>query len=417
MGVPLLESLSSGKHKHLFQSSDEFAVYSTGFQVLDAINAFAIPYTLPDGTLQTDIARGIIGGRFVTFIGMSGTGKSTLADQIAWNIVKDFPNGVLIHVDVEQTMLRHRLLETIGVLPDDPVNERIIIDQENTYIEDVLTMVNDLCIYKESLGAAVMYDADGKWFGKKSIKVYEPTVIIVDSLPSFTSSNSDTTTLDGQMATNRDVAMVSQFYTKLLAKMNKYNITIFATNHIKPKIIVDVYNPPPSQLMLLSKNESLPRGQAPIFYATNIIRLYTPGKSSLIKRDEYGFDGFEVTATSAKSKTAFVGASCKLIFREDRGFDEAYTLLATAYDNDIVCGRNPYLYIKGDDTHKFSKSNFGEKYATDPEFKAAILKAMEPTILSKVYERMDRIEQLSEKSKLKVDEHGNVIGGEEDNDS
>ena len=90
MGVPLLESLSSGKHKHLFQSSDEFAVYSTGFQVLDAINAFAIPYTLPDGTLQTDIARGIIGGRFVTFIGMSGTGKSTLADQIAWNIVKDF---------------------------------------------------------------------------------------------------------------------------------------------------------------------------------------------------------------------------------------------------------------------------------------------------------------------------------------
>ena len=168
--------------------------------------------------------------------------------------------------------------------------------------------------------------------------------------------------------------------------------------------------------MLLSKNETLPRGQAPIFYASNIIRLYTPGKSSLIKKDEYGFDGFEVTATAAKSKTAFVGASCKLIFREECGFDEAYTLLATAYDNDIVCGRNPYLYIKGDDTHKFSKANFGEKYANDPEFKAAILNAMEPTILRKVYERMNRIEQLSEKSKLNVDEHGNVVG-EEDNDS
>ena len=245
MSVPLLEALKAGKHKHLFKSSNGFAVYSTGFQVLDAINAFAIPYTLPDGTLKTDIARGIIGGRFVTLIGMSGTGKSTLADQIGWNIVKDFPNGVLIHVDVEQTMLRHRLLESIGVLPDDPVNSRIIIDQENTYIEDVLTIVNDLCITKESMGDAAMYEADGKWFGEKTIKLYEPTVIIVDSLPSFTSSNSDTTTLDGQMTTNRDVAMVSQFYTKLLAKMNKYNITVIATNHIKPKIIVDVYNPPP----------------------------------------------------------------------------------------------------------------------------------------------------------------------------
>jgi len=416
VGAPLIEALRSGKHKQLFTSNDGFAVYSTGFQSLDAINAFAIPYTLPDGTMQTDIARGVIGGRFITIIGMSGTGKSTLADQIGWNIVKDYPNGVLIHVDVEQTMLRHRLLESIGILPDDPNNERIIIDQDNTYIEDVLTMVNDICIYKDSLGDQAKYEADGKWFGKKTVKIYEPTVIIVDSLPSFTSSSADTTSLDGQMTTNRDVAMVSQFYTKLLSKMNKYNVTIIATNHIKPKIIVDVYNPPPSQLMLLSKSETLPRGQAPIFYATNILRLYASGKSSLIKKDEYGFDGFEVTATAAKSKTAFVGASCKLIFREDKGFDEAYTLLATAYDHDIVCGRNPYLYIKGDENHKFSKSNFGEKYASDPEFRAAIIKAMEPVMLSKVYERINKIEKLSEdNSKLKVDENGNVVG--DDNDS
>ncbi len=414
MSSPLIKSLKGGKHKHLFDSNDGFAVYSTGFQAIDAINAFAIPYTLPDGTIQTDIARGIIGGRFMTLIGMSGTGKSTLADQIGWNIVKSFPSGMLIHIDVEQTMLRHRLLETIGVLPDDPVNERIILDQENTYIEDVLTMIDDICVHKEALKDEVMYEADGKWFGKKTIKLYEPTVIIVDSLPSFTSSNSDTASLDGQMATNRDVAMVSQFYTKSLSKMNKYNITVIATNHIKPKIIVDVYNPPPAQLMLLSKSETLPRGQAPIFYATNIIRLYTPGKSSLIKKDEYGFDGFEVTATAAKSKTAFVGASCKLIFREDKGFDEAYTLLATAYDNDIVCGRNPYLYIKGDENHKFSKSNFGDKYKNDPEFREAILKSMEPTILSKVYERIDKIEKMTEESKIPVDDDGNVVGDNND---
>jgi hypothetical protein len=162
--------------------------------------------------------------------------------------------------------------------------------------------------------------------------------------------------------------------------------------------------------MLLSKSETLPRGQAPIFYATNIIRLYAAGKSSIIKRDEYGFDGFEVTATAAKSKTAFVGASCKLIFREDKGFDEAYTLLATAYDNDIVCGRNPYLYMKGDEEHKFSKSNFGEKYNTDEEFRYAIYKSMEPFILSKVYERISNIEKINDNAKMDVDSDGNIVG-------
>lgn len=409
MGTPLLDSLKSGKHKGLFESNNEFAVYSTGFAALDAINAFAVPYNLPDGTLATDIARGVIGGRFITLIGASGTGKSTLADQIGWNIVKSFPNGILIHVDIEETVLRPRLLEVLGVTSNSPDNDRIIVKKDDVYIEDVLTMVNEICVNKESQKSLCMYEDDGKWFGKKKIKIYEPTVIIIDSLPSFTTANADTTSLDGQMTTNRDVAMISQFYTKLLSKMNKYNITIIATNHIKPKIVVDVYNPPPSQLMLLSKSETLPRGQAPIFYASNIIRLYAAGKSSIIKRDEYGFDGFEATATAAKSKTAFVGASCKLIFREDKGFDEAYTLLATAYDNDIVCGRNPYLYMKGDEEHKFSKANFGEKYNTDPEFRNAIYKSMEPFILSKVYERITNIEKIND-TKINVDDDGNIIG-------
>lgn len=413
MGTPLLDALKSGKHKNLIESNNEFTVYSTGFQALDAINAFAVPYNLPDGRVATDIARGVIGGRFITLIGMAGTGKSTLADQIGWNIVKGFPNGLLIHCDIEETVLRPRLLETLGVSVSSPDNDRIIVKKDNVYIEDILTLVNDICLFKENLKDDCKYEIDGKWFGKKSVKIYEPTVIIVDSLPSFTSSNVDTTALDGQMTTNRDVAMVSQFYTKLLSKINKYNITIIATNHVKPKIVVDVYNPPPSQLMLLGKSETLPRGQAPIFYATNIIRLYAAGKSSLIKKDEYGFDGFEATAVAAKSKTAFVGGSCKLIFREDKGFDEAYTLLATAYDNDIVCGRNPYLYLNGDDTHKFSKANFGEKFENDPEFREAILKSMEPILLAKVYERMNTIDKINEKdANLNVDENGNVVGDE-----
>ena len=127
MSTPLLNSLKSGKHKNLFESNNEFAVYSTGYAAIDAINAFAVPYNLPDGTIATDIARGIIGGRFMTLVGMSGTGKSTLADQIGWNIVKNYPNGLLIHADIEGTVIRPRLLEILGVSANSPDNERIIV--------------------------------------------------------------------------------------------------------------------------------------------------------------------------------------------------------------------------------------------------------------------------------------------------
>ena len=99
MASPLLGKLQSGKHKSLFESNPFFAVYSTGFDTLDAINAFKMDYMGKDGNIHSDIVKGLIGGRFVTIVGTSGTGKSTLADQIAWNIVKPFKNGLMMHVN------------------------------------------------------------------------------------------------------------------------------------------------------------------------------------------------------------------------------------------------------------------------------------------------------------------------------
>lgn len=420
MASVLLNNLRSGKHKDLFKTNDEFAVYSTGFKSLDSINAFRITYTDSKGNVCSDIVEGVIGGRFITIVGSSGTGKSTLADQIAWNIIKDFDEGLAIHVDVEQTVLRQRLLDTIGITTDDPRAERFIIDKHHTYVEDVLTMVDDICKEKEAAKDAAMYEADGKWFGKKTIKVYQPTVIIVDSLPSFTSKTVDTAEVSTQMATNREVNVVAQFYTKLLAKMNKYNVTIIATNHIRPKIVVDVYNQPPPQLMLLKASETMPRGQAPVFYASTVLRLNASGKSALLSKEEYGFEGFKCIAQAAKSKTSFIGGSTPLIFTEDHGFDEAYTMLLALYDNGLVCGMNyknrDGLYVASNPELKFSKANFGEKYKNNPEFKAVIDKTLEPIFTKIALDKDARDQELEEitknvdvKSYMVIDKNGNAI--------
>lgn len=413
MSTPLLRSLKSGKHKNMFNSDTTFAVYSTGFKALDAVNAFVVPYKDSEGNTQTDIAEGIIGGRFVTIIGASGTGKSTLADQIGWNIIKPFENGLLFHIDCEQTVLVQRLYEILGVDFNNPSDtDRIIVKQTDTYIEDVLTLINEICANKECLGSEVMYDAPGKWFGKKTVKMYEPTVIIIDSLPMFSSKMMDSESIEGQMAVNRDIAALSQFYQKMLSKMNKYNITVIATNHIRPKIVVDVYNAPPPQLMLLNKSETLPKGQTPIYYASSVYRLNAAGKSSMFKKDEgYGFNGFECTAQAAKTKSALIGGCCKMIFREDCGFDNAYTILATAYDNKMVQGRNPNLYIEGAPEYKFSKRDFGTKYNTDASFKSAIDTAMQEVFMNTVSERLRRIEELdkvNESDLISTNEDGSI---------
>ena len=409
----LLSRIRSGKDKAMFMSDTHFAMYSTGFDPLDYINAFRNDYIDENGVRQTEVAKGVMGGRFITIVGSSGTGKSTLADQIAWNIIKPFTDkdAFMMHVDVEQTVVPQRIYDMLGIRAGDPITDHIIINKEATYIEDVLKIIDDVCKDKEE-HPEDMYEIDGRWFGKKKIKVYVPTVIIIDSLPSFVSKDSNTTSIDGQMTTNREVAMVAQFYTKLLSKISKYNITVIATNHIRPRIVVDPYNQPPPQLMLLKQSETLPRGQAPIFYATSVFRLNVCGKSALYKEEEYGFNGFKTIAQATKSKTSFIGGNCTLVFTEAHGYDPVYSLLEFAYDRGIVDGRNPNLYIKGYPDFKFSKKSFGEKYKNIPEFKQTIDNALRPEFENFMVAnemRNSNIDDVNSAKYLSVDKDGNVI--------
>ncbi len=417
--MSLLDRLRSGKDKSLFASDNQYVMYSTGFEPLDYVNAFYVDYINDKNERCTDIAKGVMGGRFITIVGSAGTGKSTLSDQIAWNIIKPFisQGAFMMHVDVEQTVIPQRIYDILGLQPGDPAIDSVIINKEDTYIEDVLKIVDDICKDKQE-HPEEMYEADGKWFGKKKIKVYVPTVIIVDSLPSFVSKDSNTSSIDGQMTTNREVAMVAQFYTKLLSKISKYNITIIATNHIRPRIVVDPYNQPPPQLMLLKASETLPRGQAPIFYATSVFRLNVSGKSAIYNKEEHGFTGFRTIAQATKSKTSFIGGNCTLVFTGDHGYDPTYSLLEFAYDRGMVDGRDSKdparstLHLKSCPDVRFSKRDFGYKYKNIPEFKKSIDEALLPEFKSFMImneERNHDTDGVDSKKLFTVDDHGNMV--------
>lgn len=371
----LIESLQASDKKGLFKSNDSFVNYSTGLLPLDYANGFWMTQIDPDsGEMIREPIPGVLGGKLILLFGTTGSGKTTLATQIGYRIIKDFDDGVMMLVDCEQTALKERICSITNNDQDDP---RIILNVDNTSIEDVLEIVNELCALKEDGGKQYMYEVKNRTYHRKPIMVYVPSVIIIDSLRQFNPKNKDVVTLGNNMDNAREAQAIARFLDNVINRINKYNITIIYTNHIQPKIEANPYAQPPRGLMLSPQTETLPRGTRPLFLAHTAIRANSI-KSNMYTKDDVGFDGFVVNLMLAKSKTNFIGATLNVAFNASKGFDPIYTMFEFAKQCGIVQGKNPNLYIEGMDDMKFSRKNFAQKMMDNPEFNRRFMRTMQP---------------------------------------
>lgn len=372
--MSLMAELDAGDKKGLFKSNDQFVNYSTGILPLDYANGFWL--TVGTGCEKHLVpVTGIIGGTFVSVIGAMGTGKSTFADQMGFSIIKDFPDGMLFHIDCEQTNLKERMVKITGTTPMD---DRLRLKKDLIYIEDVMEMFNKICEVKEAGGNLYKYEVDGHTYDQKKFLSYIPTVFVIDSLPSFNSKdNRNDETLGTNMDAARAAKDVTRFFTNCLGRMLRYNITVFTINHIVPKVVADPYNQPPKGLMMLKPNEQLNRGYAAQYYSQNYFRLDAI-KSNMYKREDVGFSGFKSKIQIAKTKTAFVGSEIDACFAGDIGFDPVYSLFEFANSIGIVQGRNPYLHFEGTSDMKFSRKDFRPKFLGEPIFRTHVLQELTP---------------------------------------
>lgn len=364
--MSLVSELRSADKKGLFTSNDNFVSYSTGILPLDYANGFWLREE--DRTIPVV---GIRGGSFNGIIGDTGTGKSTFADQIGYSIIKPFEDGVLIHIDCELTNYKQRMVNIMGT---QMLDDRIILKKDAIYIEDVLELFTDICKKKEEGKNKYKYEVEQ--YGKKFL-AYVPTVLIIDSLPSFNSINFNVEDEGNNMDGARGAKDITRFYVNCLSRMEKYNITIFTINHIKPAVQADRFAQPPKGLMLLRPGETLTRGQASQYYSQNYFRL-SAIKSNIYKKEDVGFTGMKNTIQLAKSKTTFVGATMSVAFNSNIGFDPIYTLYEFASENGLLQGRNPYLYLEGCENFKFSRKEFRHRFLTDKMFREAYMTALTP---------------------------------------
>lgn len=384
--MSLLAEIKASDKKGLFQSNDNSVYYSTGIPPLDYANGFWQEIYNDKGEVSYVPMVGIKGGSFTTIIGTTGTGKSTFAIQAGYNIIKEYDDGMLIHIDAEKTMTRQRIARITGASIED---ERIILKKDATTIEDVLELISVLCQTKEAGGKKYKYTAKTPSFDGKSFQAYVPTVIVIDSLPAFKSKrmafdstekgikNSATDDLGTNMDGARDAGDITKFFYNCLDRMEKYNITILVINHIRTKIEVDRYKAPPKGIMMMGQGEHLPGGGAAQFYSQNYFRINMM-KSAMYDNDDVGFEGAKSSFVIAKSKTNFIGSSVFVSFNKDIGFDPIFSLFEFAHSIGIIQGRNPNLYFDGMELMKFSRKKFRSKFIGEKDFREAVLITLQP---------------------------------------
>ena len=366
-----LEELKANDKKGLFRSDDNTVSFPTGFHALDYANGY-YPTVKINGEYKHIRRLGIPPG-FTTIIGSSGVGKSTFCLGAGWNIVKRFSNGQFIYVDCEKTMTKQRIIEVTGASPEDP---RITLMKERTAIEDVLELLDDICERKEANKNEIQIEIKDQSLDGKPYKIYPPTVVVIDSLPSFNGRDYDDTSLGSNVDGMRGAKDVSRFFTNCLDNATKYNIVFLVVNHIRPKAEMNPYAQPPKGLMMLGQAEQLPRGAVAQYYSTTYFRINSK-RSDAYTMEDNGFTGFKCIIQLAKTKSNVVGTSFPVAFTGD-GFDPYYSIYEFANSIGLIKGRNPYLYFEGLEELKFNRKDFVPRMKFEEGFGPRVMAVMRP---------------------------------------
>ena len=366
-----LEELKANDKKGLFRSDDNTVSFPTGFNALDYANGYYQTVKI-NGEYKHIRRLGIPPG-FTTIIGSSGVGKSTFCLGAGWNIVKRFSNGQFIYVDCEKTMTKQRIIEVTGASPEDP---RITLMKERTAIEDVLELLDEICERKEANKNEIQIEIKDQSLDGKPYKIYPPTVVVIDSLPSFNGRDYDDTSLGSNVDGMRGAKDVSRFFTNCLDNATKYNIVFLVVNHIRPKAEMNPYAQPPKGLMMLGQAEQLPRGAVAQYYSTTYFRINSK-RSDAYTMEDNGFTGFKCIIQLAKTKSNVVGTSFPVAFTGD-GFDPYYSIYEFANSIGLIKGRNPYLYFEGLEELKFNRKDFVPRMKFEEGFGPRVMAVMRP---------------------------------------
>lgn len=373
----LNDSLMANDKKGIFsnESSKRLMGYSTGFLPFDYQNGYLVSVNDKSNKLNDQWANtGLFGGQFVTVIGRSGVAKTSFCVQAGSHIIRPFEYGEYYHIDAEgsSNLSRIRALNNFSI---EEMREKYFMPGID-YVEDAFSMIYKLA--KAKMEMTDLYYNTGRFneYGEE-IKLPQPTVVLIDSLPSLqTKEVEDSEELGTQTYNMRLAIAYNTFYKRLRPIITRANITVMAINHIKEKPEL-AFQKTQAQIQYMKTNENIPGGTGPIYYSQNLFRFIYRGK---LTAEKDGIEGFIVDVEFIKSKTNRGGAKVTLVYDYETGFNSWLTLLYYLNNLGLVKGRNPYSFFESEPSIKFNSKQFMDAIK-DEKLRTALLRESAPHLM------------------------------------
>lgn len=371
----LLDTLrnNGSKNSDLFNCNGTVISYKTGIPPLDYYLGYKVNvYNKDDELIDSYPEIGIPAGSMVTFIGKPSTSKTSTAVTIAANIVRNFDNGLVIHFDLEQSMNMTRIA-TLARMKMSEIANKYILRQERTTLEDMKSTIISLYMEKTRNPETYKYKT-GKLneFGEE-IEIFEPTVIIIDSIATITMGLNENDKKElaklEEIGTQTDrmrlTGEIGRFFNEILPYLRTANIILLSINQIKTNPNMGIVKSP-AEILYLAQDEALPGGKAPQFNASILIKFVAIGSEKYTLEDN-GFDGFGTRAMIIKCRSNQAGQSVDLVYDKKRGVDAMRTTLAYAKQMGLLGGNKNSTYFVDSKDVKWSMVHLHEEIRERPE--------------------------------------------------
>ena len=358
----------------LFESNTMIDSYKTGIAPLDYYLGYMLNvYDNDDNIVDSYPCLGFNGGCNILTIGKSSTAKTSVDLFLAAMIIRPYENGIIIHYDLEQAMNLTRA-KNMTHFTIKEMKEKYVLRQMNTTIEDIKKMIMEIYKEKTSSPKDYMYTSDKKDEFGNPITMFQPTVIIIDSIPSLSTKLSETDKKDwakleeitSQTDRMRMTGEVGRFYTDILPYLRAANIIVMSINHIKVNPQMGIIKSA-AELLYLKQDEALPGGKTPVYLSHYMLKHVAMGGTGKLTLEDDGIDGFMIRIEIIKSRSNQAGQAVTIVYDKVKGVSPIRTCIQFAKDNGLIGGNKASMYFINNKDSKFKLRTVEECFNENKE--------------------------------------------------
>ena len=376
--------LDSGLFDDVINKDSKPIGFSTGFSIIDMPTA----YMDTNGMNGTILPNGGLFSRVYTVFGESETGKTTSFIQICGSMVDNCPGANLVFVDAEGNTTPERI-KSLNCWNDMEYRNKCVYipPHPSITINDVYNIIRKIGYAKNTQGEKIKIETPYKdIYTGKFIKVFPPTILLLDSIPSLVISQTEEEAVDGKKEF-KDIEKISNnidgmreakdntnFLRKIKGLLDEYNIIFIQINHLSKEVPMGMFDKPKKFHPHLKAGEKLKGGNEQIYQSFGLFRVSQ--KEMIDERNPMYGDGIRGYINSfdhVKNKSNVSATDFRYVFDKRTGFRPELTDFEYIYDKKIgVSGSPAAMYLTILPEVKFTRKNLIEKCNDNPILPRAI---------------------------------------------